>query len=563
MLQALRNQINFARQVSLGKILRRAALTAKRNAMLVIGRREDAPVLATKTPALAHELPKPMFPPRQNASWAPERGLQVTFLGRTDQFSMPMDWKLPTLTNQNHLWAMNLHYMEFLESLPDDVVVNLMASWIVSNPRYRPGYWKDSWNSYALSIRVVVWMQAIAARDLCRDDRIRQLVIPSLVAQLRFLERNLETDIDGNHLVKNVKALAWSSAFFSGAEAERFAELALALLPKVSAQILPDGFHYERSPSYHAQVFADLLEIRQTLDTSKAWPDFDDALASMASALSVMTHPDGGPALFNDAGLTMAYAPSECLAAFELVTGRSPAGPSSGAFSLPHAGYYGFRSDGTYCVIDCGEMAPRDLPAHGHGDLLSFELSWNGLRFIVDQGVFEYSPGPKRDWSRSSHSHNTLSVEGCDQAEFFGSFRIGARAVPLSAAPRLTEDKLEFVGSHAGFFGLGHRAIHVREFSVGKCGVFITDRVEGAATLPEARVTFLLHPEVDVTARGKQVTLRREGTVLLLNSDCDMSAEPAVWWPDMGEEVATTRLVAHLGTTTTAATFLISPFSGH
>lgn len=563
MLQALRNRINFARQVPLGKILRRVSLTAKRNAMLVIGRREDAPVLATKTPGLANELPTPMFPPRQRATWTPEGKLQVTFLGTTEQYSMPMDWKLPALTNQNHLWAMNLHYMEFLESLPDDVVINLMTSWIVSNPRYRPGYWKDSWNSYALSIRVVVWMQAIAARDLGRDDRVRQLVIPSLVAQLRFLERNLETDIDGNHLVKNVKALAWASAFFFGAEAQQFAKRALALLPKVRAQILPDGFHYERSPSYHAQVFADLLEVRQTLDTSKAWPDFDDVLASMASALSVMTHPDGGPALFNDAGLTMAYVPSDCLEAFELVTGQSLANPSSGSFSLPHAGYYGFRLGGTYCVIDCGEMAPRDLPAHGHGDVLSFELSWNGLRFIVDQGVFEYSPGPKRDRARSSHSHNTLSLDGCDQGEFFGSFRIGARAAPLSAEAVLSEDKLEFAGSHAGFFGLEHRVIHVRELSAGIDGVSITDRIEGAETFPEAKVTFLLHPEVDVTSVDKQVTLRREGTVLLLSSDCAMSVEPAVWWPDMGAEVATTRLVAHLGTNRTAAKFLISPFAGN
>jgi hypothetical protein len=45
--------------------------------------------------------------------------------------------------------------------------------------------------------------------------------------QLVFLERNLETDICGNHLIKNIKALIWASAYFTGPFAETLAAVRL------------------------------------------------------------------------------------------------------------------------------------------------------------------------------------------------------------------------------------------------------------------------------------------------------------------------------------------------
>ena len=145
----------------------------------------------------------------------------------------------------------------------------------------------------------------------------------------------------------------------------------------------------------------------------------------MAQVSADLTHPDGGPVLFNDSGLTMAYSPAECLDVYERLYGRRPGTRRSFAFEA--AGYYGMRSDELYMVADCGRIAPDDLPAHGHGDVLSFELSVAGSRIIVDQGVFEYIAGEKRQRARAAWSHNTLCFEGADQADFFGAFRCGRR----------------------------------------------------------------------------------------------------------------------------------------
>ena len=116
--------------------------------------------------------------------------------------------------------------------------------------------------------------------------------------------------------------------------------------------------------------------------------------------------------------------PSAC-DVYERLFGRRPTARESFAFA--DAGYFGLRSATSYLVVDCGRIAPDDLPAHGHGDVLSFEWSVGTQRVFVDQGVFEYIPGARRQAARSAASHNTLCLEGADQADFFGAFRCGRR----------------------------------------------------------------------------------------------------------------------------------------
>src|SRR5690606_15684725 len=89
-----------------------------------------------------------------------------------------------------------------------------MVDWISSNHPYTPGEWLNSWNSYVISVRVVVWMQQLAIRKSEPSQVELVLIHRSLLAQVRFLRKNLERDIRGNHLIKNAKALLWASTWF-------------------------------------------------------------------------------------------------------------------------------------------------------------------------------------------------------------------------------------------------------------------------------------------------------------------------------------------------------------
>lgn len=535
--QQVARAIAFGRHVPLARIARRIGLGVKRRVRQHTG---AGAADSSVTPSLSDRPPLPVFQPRHGELGRNGGQLRFTFLNRSHDMTGAIDWRAGGEGPEHQLWRMNLHYMEYLEGIDDGLFADLAMQWIAANPPYKRGYWKDSWNSYTVSLRTVVWMQQLALRAERLDSATRAAILAALAQQVRFLEDNLETDIGGNHLIKNIKALIWASAFFAGSEAARWRGLGLAkLVDELPRQILPDGMHCERSPSYHCQVFADLLECRSALGEDPLGGALDEALARMAQVTADLAHPDGRAALFNDAGLSMAYAPAECLDVYAGLHGSKPA--PRRVFSLRDAGYFGLRTGDTYFIADCGRIAPDDLPAHGHGDVLSFEWSVEGKRIIVDQGVYEYNAGHRRQASRSAASHNTLCFEDADQADFFGAFRCGRRPDVEVGAYEETAQGFVLEGTHDGFRHLPGAPRHIRRFEVAPERIVIRDRLEGR---PDRRATigFLLHPECRIEVTGTNARIVRGATQIQMTSTLPIRVEVAVWWPDMGCERATKRL---------------------
>ena len=87
-----------------------------------------------------------------------------------------------------------------------------------------------------------------------------------LAAHAGFLRRNLETDVGGNHLIKNLKALVGLAVFFG--DDALLARALGRLRRQLSVQVLPDGGHYERAPAYHCQVLGDLIDIAGLLQAA-------------------------------------------------------------------------------------------------------------------------------------------------------------------------------------------------------------------------------------------------------------------------------------------------------
>jgi len=531
--------IEFARHMPMRKLARRVELEVRRRIGDRLGHR---PARLHSRPSRAATSPVPLFAPRRSPMSAADGRLVFTFLNRTvDMPTDAIDWNAPSGASADQLWRMNLHYMEYLEGVGDALWQHLVPAWIADNPQARPGAWRDGWSSYALSLRVVVLMQELQRRGTSLPQALVEKIESSIAGQLLFLEDNLETDVGGNHLVKNIKALIWASAFFDGTEARRWRQTGIRLLAReLDRQILPDGMHDERSASYHAQVFADLMECRHALGADPLAGRLDDALARMAQVTADLAHPDGGPILFNDSGLSMAYGPGECLEVYDRLAGRRP--DPLRVFAFKDAGYFGVRTNRHYLVTDCGRIAPDDLPAHGHGDVLSFEWSVDGRRMVVDQGVFEYSAGARRQQARSASSHNTLAIDGTDQADFFGAFRCGRRPNVTVRHYKTRGASFELEGCHDGFRHLDGSPVHVRRFEADERGVRILDRLEGTSKAG-ARIGLLLHPDVAAIVEDCAVMLASGGVRALVRSNRPIASEDAVWWPDMGRELPTRRLV--------------------
>jgi len=231
----------------------------------------------------------------------------------------------------------------------------------------------------------------------------------SLHRQVGHLTRVVERDVGGNHLIKNLKALIAAGHEEALEELER----------EVSRQILPDGGHYERSPSYHLQVLCDLMDIRELLACP---PWLDGAIGRMGAALAVLRHGDGKLALFNDG--------DEGNPALLAAVDRLAVAPAS---VLDDCGYYRLESGDSVVIMDAGRCCPDDLPAHAHADTLAFEMSVGGNRLVVNCGTYAYQDAAWRNRLRGTAAHSTVTIDGLDSAEVYGAFRLGRRPRKVTA----------------------------------------------------------------------------------------------------------------------------------
>lgn len=547
----IERRIIFARHVPAQRILRRIVLTLRRR---WLQRFHEAELPVPSDLNVATASPVPLMPPRGGLEVGHD-GTEVTLLEKTKVLRWPILWRDPGHERGGQLWWMTLNYMEYVEAADDDTFARLVGSWIDSVRPYGPGYWRDLFNSYVISIRAVVWMQQLARRSSL-PTKLRHRMTSSIAGQLYFLERNLETDIGGNHLIKNIKALLWGSVFFSGNCAQRWRQKGLNLLAReLSHQILDDGVHFERSPSYHHQVFVDLLEIRYALGGDPLGGQLDQSLAAMAQVVADLSHPDGQVAQFNDSGLSMSYSSTECLEAFKRIFGFKPC--KRNVFNYPAAGYFGWASTHSHFIADCGAIGPDDLPGHSHGDVLSFEWSVNGRRLIVDQGVYEYVAGARRATARSARSHNTLSIAGLDQADFFADFRVGRRPRVKVVQMSADSERLFLEGFHDGYAPL----IHARVFEVSSKELKISDRLKGGFAAGVV-VGLLLHPDAVATVSGADIHVILGSTTVCVRGTVPFAIEPATWWPNMGSEIPTQRILARWPSGCEAATLTLSMVDG-
>jgi uncharacterized heparinase superfamily protein len=507
--------------------------------------------------------------------------IQVDLVGTPWTVELGMDWHPAALERGTRLEKLNLHYMDYVRHLKRADAAAVMVDWIEENRPFEREYWKASWNSYSLSIRVVNWLDVLeAGRDLL-DEGVRRRIDQSICAQMRFLVSNVELDIGGNHLVKNLRCLLRAGADYEGPEADRWIGVALHLLGvQLAEQVLPDGMHFELSPSYHLQVGWDLLDMLKSLDrvsgsraraerVHAARSTLRSCIQQMLVVAGRLTHPDGGPSLFGDGGMTMVGAAGELARAAAAAGVRSPRATAPGqdreVWRLPDAGYVGLTSASEVCVVDCGAVGARHLPAHGHGDALALEWSVRSQRVFVDAGTFEYHAGSKRDRDRSTRSHNTVTLDGQDQSEFWSAFRVGRRAEVQVEKWLPAADGFTLSAGHDGYATMEGAPRHRRTVIAGPGALVVEDSVDGGAG-QAAHARLLLGPCVRASTptkaeAGFEVNLtvapEHEGAsfCITVTSTAAMHLEDAVFVPDFGVEVPTKRIVIDMGAAPCAATW--------
>jgi Heparinase II/III-like protein/Heparinase II/III N-terminus len=412
-------------------------------------------------------------------------------------------------------------------------VFSQWEQWWAANPYPKGLNWAST---LEVAFRVQSWIWTFFLLQSC----------PLFTAQLRsewearlhlcgrHIEKYLSTYFSPNtHLLGEALALFSLGTLFPSPSAKRWREKGWAILVgEAGRQVRDDGFYFEQSTYYHVYAVDMLLHARiLAARNGIAIPEaFQNNLERMLDALLLLSRAglphmfgdDDGGRVFDasrnrsthmldplatgailyqrgDFKSVVQAVPEETLwllganagAEFESIESKSS---HTESMALTASGLY-LMFDATekqQLLIDAGPLGSAS-GGHGHADALSVSLIRGGRELLRDSGTFEYvGPRPERARLRGTAAHNTLRVDGRDQAEMTGPFSWAS--LPSVRVERWINGKHFdlFEGSHSGYSRPHAPMTHRRQVFHARGEFWIVrDVVEGEG---EHQIEIAWHP---------------------------------------------------------------------
>jgi hypothetical protein len=439
------------------------------------------------------------------------------------------------------------------------------ADWQKNNP-YPIGI---NWaSSLEVGYRSLSWIWTFFLLQECPlfSPQLRDQWQSALALSGRHVETYLSTHFSPNtHLLGEALALfAIGTLFPSLQDATRWRQRGWEILEiEAAKQVRQDGFYFEQSTYYHVYAADIFLHARilAGLNQVPIRSRFDEILQRMLDSLMLLGRPgvattfgdDDGGRLFDPCRnraehmldplatgavlyrrgdfKALADAPREetlwllgakGLSEFDALP-RAPLSIASTA--LPDSGFYLMAGENNrqQLLIDAGPLGAGS-GGHGHADALSISLVRNGRVLLSDPGTFEYVGGSgERDRLRGTSAHNTMRINGADQAEATGPFSWG-RTPQVKVEHWITGTYFDFFqGSHDGYSRLPFPVLHRRSVFQRK-GQFwmVRDVAEGSGS-HHLDIAWHLGPTLSHLSANELLFSDQRGSLALL------TAEPHGW----------------------------------
>ncbi len=421
-------------------------------------------------------------------------------------------------------------------------LVTLAKAWLLTGKDKYAKESIEQWNSWqranpyplginwASSLEVAIrglswiWVHHLLAGCSTLPPNFRDNLVHGLAIHGRHIHRYLSTYFSANtHLLGEALALFFIGTLFPQiAAAEEWKQTGWSiLLEEAPRQVLPDGVYFEQSLYYHVYALDFLLHARLLASRNGMGVPFhfDRIIRKMLAVVETLAqcgHLEGfgdddggrlfnpprnraehmtdplaiGASMFHDSGLcTRAALTEEAI----WLLGENAVEHSSLTTESPHAcRSQSFAEAGIYVMAGSDRASPEQLVieagprstgwcGHGHADVLNVTLSLGNRPWLVDSGTLAYiAPGGERNAFRGTRAHNTLVVDGIDQAEPGGPF-----AWETSPASRvelwISGPTFQFfAGAHTGYERLAQPVRHCRfVFRLDGGLVLVLDRAEG------------------------------------------------------------------------------------
>lgn len=392
------------------------------------------------------------------------RSRMSAYVGSARPVDLILFWEL---NRHQHLISLGIAYWLKGDQRYVDVFIRQITSWIETNPLQHGMNW---YYPLEVSIRLLAW--TVAFQFFRQSPEFQQKAgkafVKSLWQQADFLRWHLQTvrardDTPNNHMMAELAGLVLvATTFPEFSAATEWRETGLRLLvQQANAQTYPDGVNKEQAMGYHRFVAELLLLIvaRSRQGALPHEPVLEHTLECMLDYMLFTMTPVGTAPLWGDSDYGRALGLGQnkdfwdfrpLLSAGAVLFDRSDWKFAAGCFdeeafwllgskslerwqqidahppaqtsrAFPQAGQYIIRdawtADTDVAFFRCGPfgLGGEGHCAHAHADLLSFVLWVNGQPLLVDSGTYAYH-GSLRDYFRLTSAHNTVMVDGQDQA---------------------------------------------------------------------------------------------------------------------------------------------------
>jgi hypothetical protein len=450
-----------------------------------------------------------------------------------------------------------------------------MESWNAQNPWLRGINWASA---LEVAFRALSWLWVDHLVGEALPFSGRERLLAALYGHGRYLEQNLSVYFSPNtHLLGEAVALhALGATYPDWPEASRWRRTGARLLEQqLARQVRTDGSHFEQSIYYHLYAL-DFFLLHGILETKAGGglsKDYRRKVTRMVEFLQAVTGPSGilpmlgdedGGRLFHPYGPRRRFASATLATAAQLGT-AVPLLPDEpdlheqalwwvGAREAPQILTFArgcpvcsrhFRDAGLVVLVsgilqiifDAGPFG-HGSAGHSHSDALSLIIRFGEKEILTDPGTYTYTADPAwRAWFRGSKAHNTIRINGLDQAQPAGPFRwahppnVALRELSLTDADDLVEAECRF-----------DKFIHRRRLLFQKPDrLIITDEVSGPPG--EHTVEQFWHPNGDACRLDSRTFRIAEEIELLLDQDLEVRIEEGWIAPVYGQRAPATIVI--------------------
>lgn len=499
-----------------------------------------------------------------------------------------------TVGDHKIIWELNRHQhlttlaRAFLLTDENRYIDELQAqwhSWHAANPYPFGINWASS---LEVAFRTLAWIwidRLLAGRGM---DKFRAALAPAIAQHARYIEKYLSTYFAPNtHLLGEALALFFAGTLYpQWAAAPRWRRRGWQIVENEAVrQVLPDGMHFEQSTYYHVYALDMFLHAR-LLAARNGEPipaEMDAVIERMAEALRLQSQSGAAPRFGDDDGGRL-FDPrrnrtehlldplATAAALYRRPDFKTAAGGELREESLWLLGLEGIAefdrlpaaphapasarcaASGLYCltaaepvfrqvIVDAGPHG-YGSGGHGHADALSLQWIARARNWLTDPGAFCYPLPLGRNRFRGTAAHNTLQVDGLDQAEPGEAFNW--RTKPTTRLERWVTSQVVdvFTASHDGYTRLPDPVVHRRWVISWQTGLLFVRDVAIGRAVHDLAIHWHLAPEF--AASGERPRMRTftapDGVALtfICSDETDWSAETVQgeWSPAYGAREA-------------------------